>query len=348
MWIKQIKLILLMCATFITPSLNYANTLKSDSEVVYKIQYRNQVKQLLNQINPQAMWNNLTVLTNFPDRSARSQSGVNAALWIKDQAEMLAKKSGRDDVSVFTVETKGLQWGQTPYASDQPSIILKIGNSTEAGIVIGAHFDTQTKCGEEDSWCEDKGNMTGANDDGSGTVGVMEVARTILSSGLHFKKPIYLIWYAGEEQELWGSQAVIADFQKRNIEVSALMQLDQIGYAKNNDLTMYIASDKDLAPGKHAHVDHDLSLYLETLVKEYVDRPVVLSCEGGSDEEAWTDIANVKAARSLESNYCDTTQIYQDMHSSRDTMDKLSLEHMTDNLKLAIAFSVELAEPVTA
>jgi leucyl aminopeptidase len=34
------------------------------------------------------------------------------------------------------------------------------------------------------------------------------------------------------------------------------------------------------------------------------------------------------------------------MHSSADTIEKLSLKHMTDYAKLAVAFATELAEPI--
>jgi len=110
---------------------------------------------------------------------------------------------------------------------------------------------------------------------------------------------------------------------------------------------MYLASDKDLDPGKHTHTDQELTLFTKTLLEQYVWRPVKLSCQGGSDEEAWTDIAHVKAVRPLEADYCNTDHMYHDFHSTRDTMDKLSLTHMTDYLKLAISFVTEMAEPVT-
>lgn len=339
---------LFMLILFSITLTSYAHSIEKKSMAVnsvYQIRYPNQVKQLLRQINPQEMWNNLTMLTHFPDRSAKSQSGVEAAVWIKRELEELAQKSGRKDIRIFTIATKGLAWGESVYESNQPSIILQIGQAPSPGIVLSAHLDTVTKCGDNDDSCNDKGNIQGANDDGSGTVAVLEVARTLLFSGMHFKKPIYLIWYAGEEQELWGSQAVIADFQKHNVSISALMQLDQISYARNNDLTMYLASDKNLTPNKHIHTDPKLTLFTKTLIDQYVGRRVELSCQAGSDEEAWTDIAHVKAVRPLEADSCNTAHIYQDFHSTRDTMDKLSLIHMTDYLKLGISFVVELSEP---
>ncbi len=42
---------------------------------------------------------------------------------------------------------------------------------------------------------------------------------------------------------------------------------------------------------------------------------------------------------------CRTLTMYQDFHTNQDTLDKVSLAHMTDYLKLATAFIVELAEP---
>jgi bacterial leucyl aminopeptidase len=91
-----------------------------------------------------------------------------------------------------------------------------------------------------------------------------------------------------------------------------------------------------------------LTLFTKTLLEQYVGRTVELSCQGGSDEEAWADIAHVKNVRPLEADYCDTDHMFHDVHSTRDTMDKLSLTHMTDYLKLAISFAVEMAEPVSS
>lgn len=311
----------------------------------YEIHYPTQVKQILSQINPQTMWTNLaTYSTSFPDRSALHQSGVQAAQWIQQQAALLAKNSGRKDVSVYTVATQGKEWGGTPYSSDQPSIVLKVGDSNEPAIVIGAHLDG-AECREEG--CKNQAFFPAADDDGSGSMMVLEAARTILASQMNFKKPIYFIWYAGEEKDLWGSQAVVAEFLQKKIPVDGIMQLDQVAYAVNNDLTMYLESDKYLEPGQHAHVDHDLTLFLQSLSTAYVGRTAQLNCPGGSDNEAWVDIAHVKAVRPIESDYCNggpDNNPY--VHTPDDTIDKLSLAHMTNYLKLALSFVVEMAEPI--
>lgn len=296
----------------------------------YTIQYPDQVNRLLNEINPQEMWGWLTFLTTFPDRGADHDSGVQAANWIKTQVEDIAKKYGRNDVSVYLIET-----GDVPGIGyiKQSSVVAKIGTSSEPAIVIGAHIDT-VECEKEG--CEGETPAPGADDDGSGAVTVLETARTLIASHLYFQKPIYLIWYAAEEWGDVGSRRVVGEFKKQNIPVKAVMQLDQTGYAYKNDSTMWLFNDKNL--------DQGLTTYLGTLIKTYVKQPVKFTQGGSSDEESWLD-AGYTVVRPAEADY-HNGQMNPYTHDSTDTMDKLSLNHMTDYLKLAIAFTVELAGPV--
>lgn len=282
----------------------------------YSIQYPNQVNQLLKQINPQNMWRNLTTLSNFKDRYAGSGNGLLAAYWIKNEVEGMIKHTHRSDVTVYLVNT-GLY--------KQPSVVAKVGNSNEPGIVIGGHMDTLSSTRE---------NKPGADDDGTGSVTVLELAHTILYSGMQFKKPIYFIWYAAEELGLVGSQYVVADFKNKSIPIDAVIQFDMTGYAHNNDPTMWLIDD---------YVNPDLTAYLEQLIKTYVKQPVDhLQCGYAcSDHASWHQAGYVSSAP-FEASF-ETHNPY--IHTSQDTMEKISLQHMTDYLKLATAFAVEMAEP---
>jgi len=347
----QLKAIGLWLLSFILLGINSSiahSDYPATDDTDYKIQYPEQVQQLLLQISPDEMWTNLGILTDpiiFPDRANYHESGLRAAGWIQAELETMIRNSNRDDIELYTVETKGFNWGHetNPFYSKQPSIVLKIGASTEPAILIGAHFDTMG-CNEEG--CVNEDPLPGADDDGSGTVTVMEVARTLLASDMYFKKPIYLVLYAAEEADLWGSQAVIDSFKEENITVDAVMQLDMTGYAKDNDLTLYLESGD--ADSDHPWVDLELTYYLQQLITYYIGRPAVLGCgSGGSDHEAWYTFTEAKISRPLEGTHCDgTSRTNPYMHTPEDTTDKLSLTHMTDYLKLAIVFVVELAEPI--
>jgi leucyl aminopeptidase len=341
-FLLQFIALAIMVLTSLGVNATTTDSKNSTSVRSYSIRYSNQVRQLLNQINPQNMWADLITLTNFPDRAANHNSGIAAANLIRTQVETLVKNSGREDTKIFMVETIGKDpWSGQSFTAKQPSIILQIGIASNPGIIIGAHFDT-LHCDDEGCIKDPYGPLPGANDDGSGTVTVLEVARTLLNSNMHFNNPIYLIWYAAEEAGDWGSIAVVDHFKKNNIPVKAVMQLDQTGFAYNNESTIWLETNKGRT---HKVVDDDLTNYLLILTETYVKKPVSLSCSGSSDEEIWT-INGFAAARPLEADYCDYSRMYHYMHRNQDTMDKISLVHMTDYLKLAIAFAVELAEPI--
>lgn len=340
------KLLFMMIMLCTTPLITYAKTIETSSTAVnpvYSIRYPNQVKQLLNQINPQEMWVNLSSLTNFRDRTAVHESGKQSAYWIKEYLEDLSKKSKRNDITISLIQTEGT-WPGTDISFKQPSIIVKIGNSTLPGIVVGAHIDTMASCGETvscDTFPETaKGPRPGADDDGSGVVTVMELARTLLVSQMHFKKPIYLMFYAGEEAGYVGSKIIVKDFKKKNIPIDAVMQFDMTGYACKNDLTMWLHLDK--------YTNKNLTIYSQDLINFYVKRPVKITTKGigGSDDMAWgmAGFNTVRPQESIDELDKECGSFF--MHTAEDTMDKLSLAHMTDYLKLAVAFTVEMAEPI--
>lgn len=289
------------------------------NEVVYQIQYQPQVKQLLIQLIPENMWNNLSTFSDFSNRHANSRAGVQAATWLKTQVEAMLKQNNRKDAKVFTVGT-GEDY-------KQPSVILRIGDSNTPGIVIGAHMDTLYAYFS---------NRPGADDDGSGSVTVLELARVLLSSELRFKKTIYLIWYAAEEEGLIGSQHVVAKFKKQNIAIENVLQFDMTGYAHQNDPSLWLMED---------YTNKELTHYLATLVDTYVKVPVKFSTCGYacSDHATWT-LSNIKAAFPFEADFGKDNPY---IHTSQDIMSVLSLEHMTNYLKLAAAFAVELAEPIS-
>lgn len=296
---------------------SYTGTNLPTHKINYELQYQPQVEQLLKQINPQNMFDNLTTLSNFKDRYANSQNGVKAAEWIKSQVEQIAADNHRNDVSIYTIATG------TKYS--QPSVIVKIGDSSDPGIVIGAHIDTL------DGTYSKK---PGADDDGSGSVTVLETARTILSSGMTFKKPLYFIWYAAEEEGLVGSGYVVSEFKKQHIAIDAVLHFDLTGYAFQNESTMWLIDD---------YVNKDLVMFLGKLITAYVKQPIKHTQCGYacSDHATWTQ-NGYAAAIPAEAAYENTNP---NIHSTRDSIDKLSLTHMTDYLKLATAFAVEMAKP---
>lgn len=279
----------------------------------YEIKHSEEVNAALKHVESERIWTTLSHLTAYQNRSATKDTGVEAAQWLKGQFEKMAIEYGRSDTSTYFVKTG---WYK------QPSLVTVIGTDLKGpGVVIGAHMDTLD------------GRMPGAGDDGSGSSSLMETARVLLSSKYALKRPIYIIWYAAEERGLVGSQYVVEHFQNKSIPVKAAMQLDMTGYrVKADDPTMWVYTD---------YTDKGLNKFVAQLIDTYVHVPVdYSSCGYGcSDHASWTE-AGIPAAFPCESNF-DEHNPY--IHSASDTMDLLSLEHMTNFSKLALAFAIELA-----
>lgn len=78
----------------------------------------------------------------------------------------------------------------------------------------------------------------GADDDGSGTVTILEVLREFLGSKSlvegKAKNTVELHWYAGEEGGLLGSQAIFSVYEKTGRDVKAMLQQDMTGFIELN------------------------------------------------------------------------------------------------------------------
>jgi len=134
---------------------------------VYQIKHEEEVNAALNEVVADNIWHTLTHLTSFYNRSASQNTGVDAANWLKNTFESMARQSNRDDTATFFVKTGKYK---------QPSLVTVIGKDIKApAVVIGAHMDTLD------------GRMPGAGDDGSGSSSVMEMARVLLASNTTFK-----------------------------------------------------------------------------------------------------------------------------------------------------------------
>ncbi len=108
-------------------------------------------------------------------------------------------------------------------------------------VVYGAHYDhtgyregvVAGRGGQPPANPEDRIN-NGADDDGSGTVAIMSIARAF-AQGPKPKRSILFVWHAGEESGLLGSR-YNADFPVVPIEkMAAQINMDMVGRNRNND-----------------------------------------------------------------------------------------------------------------
>lgn len=113
---------------------------------------------------------------------------------------------------------------------------------TNDTVIISGHYDSRGSFGSV--------RAPGGDDDGSGTTGIISIARTIGRKRLRFHKNVELITFAGEEQGLLGSRAYsrkyfnillptcptclprfqIGDLRAQNASVVLMIQADMTAY----------------------------------------------------------------------------------------------------------------------
>ncbi|KAN0111495.1 Zn-dependent exopeptidase [Russula decolorans] len=105
-----------------------------------------------------------------------------------------------------------------------PNVICRypsIEDSAET-VLLSAHYDSRGSFGSV--------RAPGGNDDGSGTVGLLSIARTIKRLGIKFRSNVEFVAFAGEEQGLLGSRHYAQEMREANRNLTLMIQADMIAY----------------------------------------------------------------------------------------------------------------------
>lgn len=137
--------------------------------------------------------------------------------------------------------------GRITSAVDLRNVVAILPGKSPRRIYVSGHYDTVNIGGQNVSNSATPGaaaaggdrqtrpgfdpnvEANGANDDGSGTVLTMELARAFAESGVQFDATLVFVTWAGEEQGLVGSNVHAEDLKKANVPVEAVFNNDIVG-----------------------------------------------------------------------------------------------------------------------
>jgi aminopeptidase YwaD len=119
------------------------------------------------------------------------------------------------------------------------NVLGYIDNNAKQTVVIGAHYD-HLGYGEEGSlYRGERAIHNGADDNASGTAGLIELARILKASS--YKSNNYLfIAFSGEEMGLLGSNHLVKHFPMPVEQVNYMLNMDMIGRLKPSDPVLII------------------------------------------------------------------------------------------------------------
>ena len=166
----------------------------------------------------------------------------------------------------------------------------------------------------------------GADDDGSGTVTMIAVAKAF-ADGPRPKRSLLFVWHTGEERGLWGSR-YFADYPIVPLQdVVAQLNMDMVGRNRDDKAseanTVYVIGSDRISTELH-NVNEDANLTLTA--------PLVLDYEmndPADPEQLYTRSDHYSyAAKGIPVVFY-TTGLHPDYHTNQDEVGKINFEKMT-------------------
>jgi len=279
------------------------------------------VRPILKTLSVQGPKENLKKFSSFRTRYYRSEIGRESQQWLLSKISEITNQYASESLR------KLIKLSEFSHAWRQKTIIARIQGSslTDDGIIIiGAHQDSANIC-----------PSPGADDDGSGSISILEAFRGLIATDFHPVRTVEFHWYSAEEGGLLGSQAVAKDYEARSANVLAMIQFDMTAWVKRGTREeVGIITD---FTNKH------LTAFNKALVELYLDIPFVDTKCGYacSDHASWSK-AGYPSAFTIESAFENSNHHIHTLNDRIDISDEFSFTHMLEFSKLAVAFAVEL------
>jgi hypothetical protein len=181
------------------------------------------VETLIDSLSQQDYGEYLLGLTNFATRYTQSKNFSDVTDWVEDQFTDMG----------YTPELHPFTYSSNTYNN---VIAKKIGSvSPDDWYIVCGHYDSTSN--------DPMNNAPGADDNGSGTAGVLETARALMD--IDSEASILFIAFAAEEQGLIGSRAYVNDLKKDGelSKVKAVLNMDMIGYLNSSVEDVFIEGE---------------------------------------------------------------------------------------------------------
>lgn len=200
------------------------------------------------------------------------------------------------------------------------------GEKKDEFIVVGGHYD---HLGKFDGWI-----WNGADDNASGTVGVMTIAKAFKATGKKPEKSVIFAAWTGEEKGLWGSKYFVQQAKKKDMNVVLNLNYDMIARdterdtLKNQASMVYTKAYSGIEDITKKNLD-DFDINLDLQYRSS-DRP-----GGGSDHAPFAQ-ANIPVFYFM-------AAMHPDYHQPGDELSKINWNKMIDIIRIGFLNTWEFA-----
>jgi hypothetical protein len=181
------------------------------------LQARDEITDMIGQVSQDTLEAFVQHLQDYGTRNAYKTGGIEAQNWILGKFQSYGLEAELHDFAM-------------PGGAASDNVIATITGTVypEEYIVLGAHYDSYTG----------SSNEPGADDNATGTAGILEAARIL--SHYTFDRSIIFATWSGEEYGLYGSEAWASEAAYNGMNILGYFNIDMAGY---------------LEPGNPIHTD---------------------------------------------------------------------------------------------
>ncbi|MRR09651.1 M28 family peptidase, partial [bacterium] len=296
---------------WVKPFRTQGTKLAGDSTIINpNLAYNPAIAALVAQVDSAQIRTWLLALQGFGTRHVSAGNHATVTAWVKTQF------TGMGIASVVT---------DTCYGTTGHNVIATVPGlyDTVTLYIAGGHYDSYST-----------GSAPGANDNASGTVAAMELARVLAQPGNRPNATVKFMAFDAEELGLYGSEFVAGRMAAAGATIGCMLNFDMIGCEGNDS----IFNSQHYA-GSTAYAQ--LLIRMARLYGRHADTNVAgqygTSYLGQSDSYPFSQ-EGFPVAWVLEEY--DGSGIY---HTARDSVSHMNLRYMTGNVKGAMGFFATLA-----
>jgi peptidase M28-like protein len=309
------------------------------------------IEALLSQVSADRLAATVKSLAAFGTRHLYSDTesparGIGAAReWIRQQ---FIAASPRLQVAFDTYQVAA-QGGRLPRDVEIRNVVAVLPGHSARRIYVTGHYDsvarrTDGTAGAEGfDWTRADNDAPGANDDGSGTALVLELARVIGASAIDFDATMVFVAFAGEEEGLVGSTLHAQRAASEHWPIDAVLNNDIVGGSHGGDGVIDTAHVRVFSEGPEDSGSRALARYVQRMAARYVpEHDVVLAARAdrfgrGGDHTPFNQegFAAVRVTEAREN--------YARQHSVLDTPDGVDAQYLQRNAQVNLAALASLA-----
>jgi hypothetical protein len=183
----------------------------------------------------------------------------------------------------------------------------------------------------------------GANDDGSGTVLSMELARVFAESGIEFDATLVFMTVAGEEQGLVGAGAHAKKAKDGNVPIQVWFNNDIVGGSRGGDGITDSATVRVYSEGPEDSPSRSLAMFAQRIAARYVPSHRLRLMARRDRFSRGGDHSALNANGFAAIGFRESRENYSKQHGPNDTIDGVDFKYLAQNARANAAGMATLA-----